>query len=238
MADIIKKNDFIELDFSGRVKNGEIFDTNLKEEAKKIGLEIETRPLIICIGQNMILPAIDELLDGKEIGKYTLELSPEKAFGPRNKEYLKTMPVKIFHEKQILPKPGMVFQFDNLLGKISAVSGGRVIVDFNNPLAGKDVVYELNAKKKIQDIKEKAEVLINFYLRQKLNFEIQDKKLFIKTEKKFSQIIDFFKPKFKEILDLELEVKELETKELEVKEETKTPESEEKAEEKVKENTI
>jgi len=213
MADIIKKNDFIELDFTGRVKNAEIFDTNLKEEAKKIGLEIESRPLVICIGQNMVLPAIDEFLEGKEIGKYTLELSPEKAFGPRNRDYLKTMPVKIFHEKQILPKPGMVFQFDNLLGRISAVSGGRVIVDFNNPLAGKDVVYELNAKKKISDIKEKAEVLINFYLRQKLDFEIQDKKIIIKTEKKFAQIIDFFKPKFKEILDLELEVKESETKE-------------------------
>jgi len=225
MADTIKKNDFIELDFTGRVKNSEIFDTNIKEEAKKIGLEIESRPLIICIGQNMILPAIDEFLDGKEIGKYILELSPEKAFGPRNREYLKTMPVKIFHEKQILPKPGMVFQFDNLLGRISAVSGGRVIVDFNNPLAGKDIVYELNAKKKIQDTKEKAEVLINFYFKQKLDFEIVDKKLIIKAEKKFEQAIDYLNPKFKEILDLDLELKELEAKKEEIKEEIKPEET-------------
>jgi len=237
MAEIIKKNDFVELDFSGRVKNAEIFDTNIKEEAKKIGLEIESRPLIICIGQNMILPAIDEFLDGKEVGKFTLELSPEKAFGPRNKEYLKTMPVKIFHEKQVLPKPGMVFQFDNLLGRISAVSGGRVIVDFNNPLAGKDVVYELNAKKKIEDIKEKAEVLINFYFKQKLDFEIVDKKLLITIDKKFEQAIEYFKPKFKEILDLDLEVKESEIKE-EAKEEIKPEETVEKSEEKAEETAI
>ncbi|MFH1711343.1 MAG: peptidylprolyl isomerase [Nanoarchaeota archaeon] len=228
MADIIKKNDFIELDFTGRVKNSEIFDTNISEEAKKIGLEIETRPLIICVGQNMILPAIDEFLEGKELGKYTLELPPEKAFGLRNTEYLKTMPIKIFHEKKIVPQPGMVFQFDNLIGRVSAVSGGRVIVDFNNPLAGKEVVYDLNTKKKIQDTKEKAEVLINFYLKQKLDFEIQDKKLLIKAEKKFSQIIDIFKPKFKEILDLDIEVKELE-KEKETKPEEKPQETKEKA---------
>ncbi|MBU3913016.1 MAG: peptidylprolyl isomerase [Nanoarchaeota archaeon] len=208
MADKINKNDFIELDFTGRVKNGEIFDTNIPEEAKKIGLEIESRPLIICIGQNMILPSIDEFLEGKEIGKYTLELAPEKAFGSRSREYIQTMPTKIFHEKQIVPQSGMVFQFDNLMGRISAVSGGRVIVDFNNPLAGKEVVYEINAKRIVSDIKEKAETLINLYFRQKLEFEIQEKTITIRAPKQFSQLIDFFKPKFKETLNLELEFKE------------------------------
>ncbi len=209
MAEHIKKNDFIELEFTGRVKNGNIFDTNIKEEAKKIGLEIETRPLIICIGQNMILPAIDEFLKGKELGKYTLEPAPEKAFGARSPAMIKTMPSRIFHEKQIIPRQGMVFQFDTMLGRISAVSGGRVIVDFNNPLAGKDVVYELNAKRIVSELNEKAGVLIQTFFGRKLEFEISENKLKIKIEKKFTPLIEFFKPKFKEILNLDLESEEI-----------------------------
>jgi FKBP-type peptidyl-prolyl cis-trans isomerase SlyD len=160
---MLQKNDFVELEFIGRVKGGEIFDTNLKEEAKKINLEIETRPLVICLGQNMILQAIDEFLTGKEAGKYSLELEPEKAFGTRSRELIKTMPLKIFLEKEVMPKPGMVFNFDNMLGKVSAVSGGRVIVDFNHPLSNKTVIYDLDVKRKVEGNKEKASCLLEFF---------------------------------------------------------------------------
>jgi len=206
---MFQKNDFIELEFIGKVKDGNIFDTNIKEEAKKINLELETRPLIICIGQNMILPAIDEFLIGKEIGKFNLELTPEKAFGMRDTKMIKTMPIKIFLEKQVYPQAGMMFEFDNVIGKVSAVSGGRVIVDFNHPLANKNVVYELNVKRKVEDNKEKVESLILFMFRRKFEFEIVEKKLIIKSEEKFRQFLDLFKEKFKEILNLDLEVEVL-----------------------------
>ena len=212
MVEKIKKNDFVELEFIGRVKNRDIFDTNIKQEALKIGLEIETRPLVIVIGQGMILPPIDKFLEGKELGKYSLELAPENAFGWRDAKMIKTMPIKIFHEKQISPQPGMVFQFDTLLGRVSAVSGGRVIVDFNNPLASKEVVYELNAKRIVRGAHEKAEILINFFFRRKLNFEIKEGKLIIEAEKQFAPLVEFYKPKFKEMLSLDLETKEIEKK--------------------------
>ena len=210
MENKIQKKDFIELEYSGSIKNGEVFDTNIKEDAKKLELDAEFRPLVICIGEGMILPAIDEFLEGKELGKYTLDLTPAKSFGERSREMIKTMPLRIFIEKQIMPQPGMVFQFDTLLGKISAVSGGRVIVDFNNPLAGKDVTYTLNAKRKVEDIKERVEVLIALYFRRKLEFEIVDKKVIIKVEKQFAPLIGYYAPKFKDLLGLDLEVKEIE----------------------------
>lgn len=205
MSDIMKKNDFIELEFTGKTEGGNIFDTNLKDEAKKIGLEIETRPLVICLDQNMILPAIDEFLEGKELGKFSLKLSPDKAFGARNREMIKTMPLKIFLEKQIVPRAGLVFQFDNLLGKVSAVSGGRVIVDFNNPMAGKEVIYDLNAKNIVVNIEEKVKVLMQAFFGRVLEFKIDASKLIIKVEANFSPLIEYFKPKFKEILSLDLE---------------------------------
>jgi len=214
-----KKNDFIEIEFTGKVKNGEIFDTNLKDEAKKINLEIETRPLIICLGQNMILPAIDEFLIEKEIGKYSLELESEKAFGIRNRSLIKTMPIKIFLEKKVYPEPGMMFEFDNVIGKVSAVSGGRVIVDFNHPLSNKTVVYDLNAKRIVEDEKEKTESLMRFMFRRKFDFDIKDRKLIIKSEAKMKPFFELFRDKFKEILNLDLEVLE-ETKKTEEKKET------------------
>lgn len=209
----ISKNDFIELEFTGKTREGNIFDTNINEEAKKIGIEIESRPIVICIGQGMILPAIDEFLEGKELGKYSLDLAPERAFGNRDKNLIKTIPLKVFLEKNINPEPGMVFQFDAVLGRVSAVSGGRVIVDFNNPLAGKEVIYELNAKRIIEDVNEKVNTLMSFFFGKKLDFTIENNKLKVKVEKKFSPLITFFKEKFKDILNLELEIEEIKEEE-------------------------
>lgn len=226
--DKLTENDFIELAFSGKTKDGEVFDTNILEQAKKINQNIETRLLIVCLGQAMILPAIDEFLIGKSLGKYTLELTPDKAFGNRNPQLVKTMPISVFKNQPQMPYPGMIFQFDNALARISAVSGGRVIVDFNNPLAGKPVVYELNAKKKILDLNEKIKSLILFFFRQDLKFEIKEKKLIIICAPGFEKFVILFKDKFKEILDLELEV-EIEKKE--VKENAKEEKGEEVEEE-------
>lgn len=171
---MLKKNDFIELEYTGKIKNtGDIFDTNIKEEAGKLKLDIKTRPLVICLGQNMILPAIDDFLIGKEVGKsYTLELIPEKAFGTRKKELIRTMPLSVFSKHNINPQQGMIFTFDNLLGRISAISGGRIIVDFNNPIAGKEVVYELKIKRKLTDEKEKIKSLMSAFFKKEFDFEI------------------------------------------------------------------
>src|SRR3989344_4327696 len=206
MQEKITKGDFIELEFTGKTKSGEIFDTNIKEEAEKINLNIETRPLIICIGQNMILQAIDEFLLGKEIGEYKLELTPEKAFGKRNKELVKMMPLSVFIKHNIKPEPGLLFSFDGILGKI-LTSGSRILVDFNNPLADKEIIYELRIKRKVINQEEKVKSLILFYFKKELDFEIKDKTLIINSKEPDKRLIELFSSKFKEILNLELEVK-------------------------------
>jgi len=210
MKEKIKRNDFVELEYTGKIKDTEqIFDTNEKEEAKKLNSNIKPKPLIICIGQNMILPAIDEFLVGKEIGKsYTLTLPPEKAFGKRKRELIKIMPMSVFRGQNITPQAGMMFSFDNLLGRITAVSGGRVIVDFNNPIAGKNVVYELKVKRKITEQEEKVKALMLTFFKKEFPFDIKEKKLILKAKPEEKKFIKLFSEKFKEILGLELEVSE------------------------------
>ena len=144
------KNDFVEVKFIGKVKDGEIFDTNIPVQAKKIDFKLENpKPLIVCIGQEMLIKGFDKALEEKEIGKQaSVELAPKDAFQKRRKELVRLIPKKLFLAQKIDPQPGMALALDNHLVKIVSVSGGRVLVDFNNPLAGKTIIYELFPKNK------------------------------------------------------------------------------------------
>lgn len=213
----LKKNDFIEIEFTGKANN-EIFDTTNKEEAKTLGIEADVKPLVVSIGNQMLLKGLDDYLEGKEINKkYTLHLTSEKAFGKRNPQLIRTIPIRVFHEKQTNPVPGMTFQFDNNIAKILSVSGGRVIADFNNPLAGKDLDYEFTVKRLVEDNSEKVNSLQDFFFKTRLEFEIKDKKVIFKKPE-IKPFLDVFKQKFKDMTGLDFEVEE---KPKEVKEKAK-----------------
>src|SRR3989344_5146339 len=198
---MIKKNDFVEIEFSGRVKGGEIFDTTLKNEAEKLGIKKEdVRPLIVCVGQGMLVSGFDKYLEGKETGKeYAIELNSKEAFGERNRDLIKTIPIRVFLEKEINPKPGLVLAMDNMLVKIIAVSGGRVTTDFNNPLAGKIIAYKFKVLRNIESLDEKINSFFDFFLKRKFEFEIREKIAVFKIEDRmYEGVIGMFKDKFKE----------------------------------------
>ena len=175
--------------------------------------------MIICIGQEMLIPGFDKALEEKELNKsYTIELEPKDAFQERKKELIKLIPLKVFTEKNINPQPGMTLALDTTLVRIASVSGGRVLADFNNPLAGKTIIYEFTIKRKVQDAKEKITAIIDFFLKgQKLEFEIKDKKVIFKAQKFYQPLIDELNKRFKDILGMEmvLEVKKEEKKDKE-----------------------
>ena len=163
----INKNDFIELEFIGKEIDGKVFDTNIPEEAEKIDIKIENKPFIICVGQKMVVKGLDKALEGKEIGKTcNITLSYEEAFGPRRRELVRLIPLNVFTEKNVSPRPGMTLALDNNLVRIASVSGGRVLVDFNNPLAGKEISYEFVIKRKITDKKQKINSLLNYFIKK------------------------------------------------------------------------
>lgn len=199
-----KKNDFVEIEFVG-LANREIFDTNIKKEAEKMGLQIETKPLIVCIGQGMLVKGFDKALEGKEIGKkYKIEISPDEGFGTRNPSLIKTIPLSAFKQKDVQPAPGLMLDLDGMLTKVLTVSGGRVIVDFNTPLAGKDIEYEFTIKRKITDEKEKINSLQDFFFKKRFGFSVRDKKIIFNKEAE--PLLKIFAEKFGEILGKEVEV--------------------------------
>jgi len=208
----LNKNDFIEIKFTAKTKDGEIFDSNIKEDLEKINSDIKPKPFIFCLGQSMFLKGVEDFLIGKDIGEYTIEVKPKDAFGNRDPRLVQLIPIKVFNEQKVNPFPGAMFNFDGRVAKVLSVSGGRVIVDFNNPLAGKDVIYYIKVLRKIEDLNEKIKAFNEFIFKRDFKFEIKEKKLVIQVEKQAKQFVELFKDKFKEIFSLDLEVKETEDK--------------------------
>jgi len=208
-----QKKDFIELEFTGKIKNGEIFDSNIKNDIEKADLRVPAKPFIFPLGEGMFLKSIDEFLIGKEAGKeYHLDLSAKNAFGERDVKLIQLIPSQVFREHKLNPVPGAIFNFDGRIAKVLSASGGRVRVDFNNPLAGKDVEYDIKVLRKVDNINEKVNSFNEFLFKKPFKFEIKEKKLILEVEKPLVKFVELFKDKYKEIFGLDLEVKEIAVK--------------------------
>ncbi|OIO41483.1 hypothetical protein CO154_02180 [Candidatus Pacearchaeota archaeon CG_4_9_14_3_um_filter_31_7] len=211
MAETVKKNDFIEINFTGKIKDGKIFDTTVKEMAEKEKLESQHKfePFRLCVGQEMIISGVDSSFIGKKANEeYNIEVSPEKGFGKRNPNMMKIVSLNYFKQQNIMPQPGMYFNINNVLARIASVSGGRVILDFNNPLSGKNLVYDIKIRKLIMDVKEKAEILTEYFLglpEDKFKIELNEKNISVSMETEMNEKLKkVLKEKIKEILNFDV----------------------------------
>ena len=187
MTEKIKEHDFIELDYTGKLEDGTVFDTTEEKVAKEKGFYQENMkfgPATICVGENQILPGLDKNLIGKELDKeFEVKLSPEEAFGKRDVKKMRIMPISAFKEHNMQPQPGLQIEADGETGTVTRVSGGRVIVNFNHPLAGKEVVYVVKVNKKITDSKDKIVSFLSTSMRMpedKIDVTISEEKAEIK----------------------------------------------------------
>ncbi|MDP3640151.1 MAG: peptidylprolyl isomerase [Nanoarchaeota archaeon] len=186
MAEIIQSHDFITLQYTGMLPDGMVFDTTNEAVARQQHLynqKASYGPMTICIGEKQILPGLDEALVGKEIGKNCMvSLAPEHAFGKRDIKNLRIVPMSVFREHKMNPQPGLQITVDGQLGIVNRVSGGRVIVNFNHPLAGKDVQYAVEIIEKVTDAKRQLEAFLHtaFHIPTKdLRVELTGKKAMV-----------------------------------------------------------
>ena len=162
----LQKGDFILLDYMAKVKEtGEVFDTTIEEIAKRERLYKEGdiyEPKLVVVGEGWVLKALDESLKNMEIGKTeTLEIPPEKAFGARDPDKVRRVPLRHLTAKGITPTLGMRLEYDSKMATVRAIGAGRVLLDFNPPLAGKTLVYEVTIRKKLETPEEKIAALIH-----------------------------------------------------------------------------
>lgn len=222
-----KLNDFVELSYTGYSK-GEVFDSNIEEDLKKVNPKAKPRKTIVVIGESMVVKGLDNALVEKEVGKdYVVTLQPKDGFGERDRNMMKTIPLKVFTSQQINPYPGAVLDMDGMIAKIISISGARVLTDFNNPLAGKEISYKFKVVRILTDDKEKAQALFENMFRFVPEFDITATDLTIKGPKPLEQFVATFKDKVKTLLnkDLKFEEKKIEKKEdkiVKTREEDKT----------------
>lgn len=161
----IKNNDFIEVEYTGKLKeDNSVFDTTDADVAKKSGMHDEKSPygpVVVCVGKGHLLKGIDSRIVGKEAGgQYDFELGPEEAFGNKDAKLVQLIPTGKFRQNKIQPFPGLQINIDGLLGTVKTVSGGRTLVDFNHPLAGKQVLYNVRVKRIVNEDREKILALL------------------------------------------------------------------------------
>ncbi len=177
----VEKGDIVRLEYEIWIKEGDerkLYATNREELAKEKGIYDENEkygpePFIVGIGR--LLGPVDEALLKANVGEeLEIEIPPEKGFGPRNPNLIERIPLREFRKKKMTPVPGERVAVGNRVGTIVAVAAGRVIVDFNHPLAGKTLIYKVKVVEKVEDPKEKIKAVIEgAYGKEIEKFEVE-----------------------------------------------------------------
>jgi len=184
----MNSGDWVKIDFTGKVRaTGEVFDVTSAEEAKKCGAfepKKKYGPALVIIGAGMVIPGVEhELLKMKPGEKRDFVVGPAEALGPRRPELIRVVPVSKFSKEKIAPFPGLWVSVDGRNAKVQSVSGGRVRIDFNHPLAGKELSYSVTIAEELKDTKKMVESLLDYYGLSG-DVEIVEKKAAITVDKR------------------------------------------------------
>jgi FKBP-type peptidyl-prolyl cis-trans isomerase 2 len=169
----MNKGEFVRINYIGRLESGEIFDLTDAEKAKAEKIfnpKARYGPAPVIVGAGFVIPGIDRALAEMKVGeKREVVVKPEEGFGQRDSKLVRTVPQKVFRQP---PQPGMVVDFGEARGRVQSVSAGRVRVDFNHPLAGKVLKYELEAREKIEGHEGQVKAVLEFFGAEKAGVKI------------------------------------------------------------------
>lgn len=204
---MIKDGSCITIEYNGYIKDGNLlFDTTSEKKAKEAGIfqkEKQYSALNIIVGKELIVKGVDDSFKTKKVGdEYSIELSPEQAFGMRIGKLIKLIPTKYFTKSDIHPMRGLQVHIDNVPGTIISVSPGRVIVDFNHPLAGKELIYEVKIVAEVNDNKLIVQTVADYFFgKGNAKIGVEKHNLTVKTQVKVpEQMQNMFKKALKETL--------------------------------------
>lgn len=164
-SNVVSEGDFVIVEYTARDKEtNTIFDTTYEEVAKEAKIYKEGEiygPQLLIVGEGWSVSGLEKRIVGiKEGETKVIEVPPEEGFGRRDPSKIEKIPLRRFRKEGINPKPKMRVNINNRIGTVLHVGAGRVLVDFNQPLAGKTLVYELKVDKILKDETEKIQQLI------------------------------------------------------------------------------
>ena len=128
----------ITMHFAIKLEDGQVIDSNFDAD-----------PVRFTFGDGNIPEGFEQALLGLQVGDHVnLTIAPERGFGMHNPSNIQVMPRSQFEGMDL--EPGLVVSFQEpggeLPGVITDFNDDKVTVDFNHPLAGKTLTFEVAIK--------------------------------------------------------------------------------------------
>ena len=126
----------VTLHFAIKLDNGDVVDSTFDKQ-----------PATFTVGDGSLLPGFEQVLYGLKAGdKRSLPIGPEQGFGQGNPQNIQVMPRAQFADMEL--SEGLLIIFNDaanaeLPGVVKAFDANQVTIDFNHPLAGKDLTFDV-----------------------------------------------------------------------------------------------
>ncbi|MFX1324308.1 MAG: helix-hairpin-helix domain-containing protein [Promethearchaeota archaeon] len=165
----VEEGDFVLVKITGRTQKGTIFRVSSEEDAKKAGIYDEKKanqglytPEFVIVGKPGFLNEglTDTIRDMKFFEKRSVRIPPSKGYGKRNPQKIERVGIAKFRRLNEGKNPELGQEFMNKKGErgiITNVVQGRVIIDYNHPLAGQYLDYNIEIIDIIDNFDEKIE---------------------------------------------------------------------------------
>ncbi|AUC23048.1 peptidylprolyl isomerase [Polaribacter sejongensis] len=140
----VKANNTVKVHYTGKLSDGQVFDTSEGKE-----------PIEFVLGQGQLIPGFEQgLIDMKVNEKKTITIAKEEAYGEVNDQLIQEID-RANLPQDMEPKVGMGLVSKSPEGQemnlmIVEVKDASVVIDGNHPLAGRDLVFDLE----VVEIKE------------------------------------------------------------------------------------
>ncbi len=180
----MEEGDIIYVDYDLKIKeSGDIYRTTREEVAKESDIYDEKEdysPIAMVMGQGEEpVGFINALEDMKVDSEKEFEVTKEDGYGDRKPELIervslrKVLKLPQFKDEKSYPMPGMQIFMNGKIGQITTVGAGRVRVDYNHPLAGRDLIYNVKIVKKADDDISIAEAIFEIYYKKEAKPKVE-----------------------------------------------------------------
>jgi len=170
----MKKGDFIKIDYVARTNGtNELFDLTRQDVAENEKLDTKgqaLKPVTIILGAGHVIRGLEAELEKMSVGEEKKLIIPAKdGFGARRFDMIRTLPAGQVKGQLT---PGAQVAVGRTIGRIQSASGGRIRVDLNHPLAGKDLLYEIKIIEKLEKPEEKIFALLERHTKSGRDYSV------------------------------------------------------------------
>ena len=137
---MVTKGQKVLIAYVGKLEDGTIFDST----------EANDEPFDFIVGGGNVIPDFEEAVLDMEVGdKKTIVIPAERAFGKYDPNQMDSVPLEeLAHSEDIVQRVGQTICFDDEKGNfvealIVSVNDGKVTLDFNHPLAGHALTFDI-----------------------------------------------------------------------------------------------